>query len=153
MDQRPEVLSAVLSPSRSRALIRRVAGPIWLRIGFVAVLTVPGRRSGAPVQVTLFPVEVDGTWYLLSQYGVTDWVRNLRAAGRGELRRKGRTETFTAIEVDGDERDRVIAAFHAKTPKPFSRDFDQRPSAADHPTFRMEPTKQRAGEAREAIRP
>jgi len=153
MDQRPEVLSAVLSPSRSLAFVRRVAGPIWLRIGFVAVLTVPGRRSGAPVQVTLFPVEVDGTWYLLSQYGVTDWVRNLRAAGRGELRRKGRTETFTAIEVDGDERDRVIAAFHAKTPKPFGRDFDQRRSAADHPTFRMAPPGQDAGGAREATRP
>jgi deazaflavin-dependent oxidoreductase (nitroreductase family) len=153
MDQRPQVVSAALSPSRSLVLIRRVAGPAWLRVGFVAILTVRGRRSGAPVQVTLFPVEVDGTWYLLSQYRVTGWVRNLRAAGRGELRRKGRTETFTAIEVDGDERDRVIAAFHAKTPKPFSRDFDQRPSAADHPTFRMEPTKQPAGDAREAIRP
>lgn len=145
MDERPQVVSAALSPSRSLALIRRVAGPIWLRVGFVAVLTVPGLRTGAPIQVTLFPVEVDGTWYVLSQYGVTGWVRNLRAAGRGELRRKGRTETFTAIEVDGDERDRVIAAFHAKTPKPFSRDFDQRPSAADHPTFRMEPTGQDAG--------
>ena len=153
MNQRPQVVSAALSPSRSLALIRRVAGPIWLRIGFVAVLTVAGRRTGAPVQVTLFPVEVDGTWYVLSQYGVTGWVRNLRAAGRGELRRKRRTQTFTATEVDGDERDRVIAAFHAKTPKPFSRDFDQRPSAADHPTFRMEPTPQGAGEAREAIRP
>jgi deazaflavin-dependent oxidoreductase (nitroreductase family) len=153
MDQRPQVVSAALSRSRSLALIRRVAGPIWLRIGFVAILTVSGRRSGAPVQVTLFPVAVDGTWYLLSQYGVTGWVRNLRAAGRGELGRKGRTETFTATEVDGDERDRVIDAFHAKTPKPFSRDFDQRPSAADHPTFRMEPTRQGASEAREAIRP
>ena len=119
----------------------------------MAVLTVPGRRTGAPVQVTLFPVEVDGTWYLLSQYGVTGWVRNLRAAGGGELRRKGRRESFTAIEVDGDERDRVIAAFHVKTPKPFSRDFDQRPGAADHPTFRMERTRQAAGETREAIRP
>jgi hypothetical protein len=37
--------------------------------------------------------------------------------------------------------------------QPLSREFDQRPSAADHPTFRMEPRKQRAGEAREAIRP
>jgi hypothetical protein len=89
----------------------------------------------------------------MSQYGVTGWVRNLRAAGRGELRRKGRTETFTATEIDGDERDRVIAAFHSRMPKPFSRDFDERPSPADHPTFRMEPTTQGAGEAREAIRP
>ena len=62
-------------------------------------------------------------------------------------------DSFIAIEVNGDERDRVIVAFHAKTPKPFSRGFDQRPSAADHPTFRREPTKQRADEAREAIRP
>jgi hypothetical protein len=75
----------------------------------------------------------------MSQYGVTDWVRNLRAAGRSDLRRKDRTETFTAIEVDGDERDRVIAAFQARTPKPFKKDFDRHPSAADHPTFRVEP--------------
>lgn len=144
MDQGPHAANA-LSRSRSLALIRRVAGPIWLRIGFVAVLTVPGRRTGAPIRVTLFPVEVDGTWYLLSQYGVTGWVRNLRAAGHGELRRKGRTEAFTAIEVEGDERDRVIAAFRSRTPKPFSRDFDQRPSAADHPTFRLAPTAPAAG--------
>jgi deazaflavin-dependent oxidoreductase (nitroreductase family) len=103
------------------------------------VLEVRGRRTGTPLHVTLVPVEVDGTRYLLSQYGVTDWVRNLRAAGGGELRRKGRTEAFTATEVDGAERDRVIAAFYARTPKRLTRDFDQRTGAADHPTFRMEP--------------
>ena len=141
MDQRPQVVSAAVSPTRALALIRWVARPIWLRVGLAAVLEVSGRRTGTPRQVTLIPWEVDGTWYLLSQYGVTDWVRNLRAAGRGELRRKGRTEAFTAIEVDGNERDRVIATFHAKTPKPFSRDFDQRPGAADHPAFRVEPIR------------
>jgi len=62
-------------------------------------------------------------------------------AGRGELRHKGPTTAFTAVEVDGAERDRVIAAFHAKTPKPFRRDFDQRPDAADHPTFRVDPVE------------
>jgi len=139
MDQRPQVDSAPTSPSRALALIRRVARPIWLRVGISAVLEVPGRRTGTPVHVTVIPWEVDGTRYLMSQYGVTDWVRNLRAAGRGELRHRGRTEAFTAIEVEGDERDRVIATFRARTPKPFSRDFDQRPGAADHPTFRLEP--------------
>lgn len=145
MEEGHQGVSSGLSPSRSLAIIRRLAGPIWLRVGFVAVLTVPGRRTGAPVQVTLFPVEVDGTWYVLSHYGVTGWVRDLRVAGRAKLRRKGRTEVFNVTEVDGDERDRVIAAFHSKTPKPFSRDFDQRPSAVDHPTFRMEPTGQDGG--------
>ncbi len=138
MDERPEVVGAALSPSRSLTLIRRVARPIWLRVGLAAVLQVPDRRSGTPVQVTLIPWEVDGTWYLLSQYGVARWVRNLRAGGRRELRHKGRSEAFNAIEVEGDERDRVIATFRARTPKPFRRDFERRPGGADHPTFKLE---------------
>jgi deazaflavin-dependent oxidoreductase (nitroreductase family) len=139
MDERTEVVGAALSPSRTLTLIRRVARPIWLRVGIAAILEVPDRRSGTPIHVTLIPWEVDGTLYLMSQYGITQWVRNLRAAGRGELRSKGRAEPCMAKEVDGDERDRVIAAFKAKTPKPFRRDFDRRPTAGDHPTFRLQP--------------
>jgi hypothetical protein len=37
--------------------------------------------------------------------------------------------------------------------QPFSREGDQYPGAADHPTFRVEPPGQDAGEAREATRP
>jgi len=138
MDQRPQVASAATSASRRMRFLRWTQRPIWLLVGLAAVLEVPGRRTGRPRQVTLIPWEVDGTRYLMSQYGVTGWVRNLRAAGRGELRHKGRTQSFVAIEVDGDERDRVVATFTARTPKPFRRDFDQRPRAADHPTFRVE---------------
>lgn len=54
LDQKPQAVGAALSPSRWLTLVRRVTGPIWLRIGFVAVLTVPGGRTGAPVQVTHF---------------------------------------------------------------------------------------------------
>src|SRR3990170_873269 len=111
MDQRPQVVSAALAPTRAVALIRRIARPIWLLVGIAAVLEVPGRRTGTPLRVSLIPVEVDGTWYLMSFGGVTDWVRNLRAAGRGGLRRQGRTEGFTAIEGDGNEGDRGIAAY------------------------------------------
>ena len=118
--------------------MRRLAGPLWARVGFTAVLEVPGRRTGAPRQVTVFPIEVDGTWYLLSQYGACDWVRNLRAAGGGKLRRRGRTEAFGAIEVEGDERDWVIAAFRKKVPKSARVDFERLPTVTDHPTFRLE---------------
>jgi deazaflavin-dependent oxidoreductase (nitroreductase family) len=90
------------APSWAIALIRRIAGPIWSRGGITVVLTVPGRRSAAPQHVTLFPIEVGGTRYLLSQYGASDWVRNLRAAGRGELRRKGRTEAIAVRLVPGE---------------------------------------------------
>jgi deazaflavin-dependent oxidoreductase (nitroreductase family) len=119
--------------------MRRVFGPIWLRTGLIVTLSVPDRRTGKAVHVTLYPIEVDGRSYLFSQYGVSNWVRNLRAAGRGELRRKGRAEVFTAVEVADAERDRVYAAFQAKVPKLARRDSDQLPAAADHPVFRMEP--------------
>ena len=139
MDQRPQVVSAAVSPTRAVALMLRVFRPIMLGVGIAAVLEVPGRRTGTPRHVTLIPWKVDGTRYLLSRYGVTHWVRNLRAAGRGELRRKGHTEAFTAIEVDGNERDRVIAAFHARSNRLLNQDFNQ---LRTQPTIRpsgMEP--------------
>jgi len=138
--------NASLSPSRGVAFFRRVAGPIWLRMGVTAVLEVRGRHTGRPIKVTLFPVEVDGTRYVVSFGGVTGWVRNLRAAGGGELHRKGRGESITAVEVDGDERERAIAAYLARLGPirrdrdPVKKDFDRLPNAADHPTFRLEPT-------------
>ena len=125
--------------SRFIAISRLMFGRIWLRVGMTAQLDVRGRRTGAPHRTVLLPVDVGGTTYLLSQYGVSEWVRNLRAAGLGELRRKGRVASFTAVEVDGAERDRVIATFHAKAPKPFRADYEQRPDPADHPTFRVDP--------------
>ena len=129
-----------LPPNRAVALGRLLLRPLLLRAGIAGVLEVPGRRTGSDVSVTLALWEVDGTLYVMSQYGVTDWVRNLRAAGGGKLRHMGRTQAFTAIEVEGAERDRVIAAFRSKADRLLNRDFDRLPSAADHPTFRVEPS-------------
>jgi deazaflavin-dependent oxidoreductase (nitroreductase family) len=125
------------SPTRLVATVRRVLSPVWRRIGIVEVLEVPDRRSGAPVRSTIRPLEIDGTTYLISIYGDTAWVRNLRAAGGGSLARRGTVRAFQAVEVDGAERDRVIGAFHAGSPKPVNADFDQLGDAADHPTFRV----------------
>ena len=108
-------------------------------VGVAAILEVPDRRTGEPIRVTLIPVKVDGTWHVLGFGGVTGWVRNLRAAGRATLRRKGRTEAFTAIEVDGEEHERAIAAYFARRAGPVTRDFDRLPDSADHPVFRLEP--------------
>lgn len=139
MDQPSKIASVKLPPNRAVTLGRLLLRPMLLRAGIAGVLEVPGRRTGSVVQVTLALWEVDGTLYLMSQYGVTDWVRNLRAAGGGKLRHKGRTQAFTAIEVKGDERERVIAAFRSKADRFLNRDFDRLPRAADHPTFRVEP--------------
>ena len=48
--------------------------------------------------------EVGGSRHLVRLYGGSDGVRNLRAAGKGELSRKGRTEAFHAVEVPVDQR-------------------------------------------------
>ena len=128
--------AAALAPTRATAILRRLAGPLWLRTGITAVLEVDGRRTGRTVRVMLIPVKLDGAIYLLSFGGVTNWARNLRAAGRGVLRHRGRSQTFTAVEVDGAERDRVIAKYLAGS-GPIGKDFNRRPTAADHPTFKL----------------
>jgi deazaflavin-dependent oxidoreductase (nitroreductase family) len=137
MDQRLESGSLALAPTRRVALIRRLAGPIWQLVGVAAVLTVADRRTGTPRRVSLIPVKVDGNWYVLSFGGVTEWSRDLRAAGRGELRRRGRTRAFTAIEVDGEERNQVIAKY-LRGSGPVKNDFERRPDPADHPVFKLE---------------
>lgn len=66
------------------------------------VLRVRGRKSG---QFRSNPVNVltlDGARYLVAPRGLTDWVRNLRVAGTGELVVGRRVETFTAIELVGE---------------------------------------------------
>ena len=140
MERRSEGLIRPLSPTRTVALMRTVATPIWLRVGIVFVLEVAGRRTGANRRVTVYPVQLDGNLYVLAFGGITDWALNLRAAGRAVVWRQGRSEAFSAVEVDGDRRDRVIATYLARLPNRARKDFDRRPDAAQHPIFRLEPT-------------
>ena len=74
-------------------------------------LTVPGRRTGRARPVPVVPVEVGGIRYLVSPYGESDWARNLRAAGKATLTRKGKVETFQASEVTVPGRAAIIAAY------------------------------------------
>ncbi|WP_280338989.1 nitroreductase/quinone reductase family protein [Nocardia neocaledoniensis] len=64
------------------------------------LLAVRGRKSGewrtAMVNVL---TAADGSRYLVAPRGHTQWVRNLRVAGDGELRLGRKVETFTATEV------------------------------------------------------
>src|ERR1700730_18895613 len=55
------------------------------------VLAVKGRKSGEWRTTPVNPLRVDGTRYLGAPRGNTQWARNLRVVGTGELRirRKG----------------------------------------------------------------
>jgi deazaflavin-dependent oxidoreductase (nitroreductase family) len=72
------------------------------------MLTVPGRRTGLPRHTPLLCVPHEGRFLIAgSNWGQPAeplWVKNLEAAGAGELRFKGRTHRFTARRLTGDER-------------------------------------------------
>ena len=63
------------------------------------VLAVRGRTSGEWRTVPVNPLTIDGVTYLVAPRGVTEWVRNIRVAGNGQLRigRKHRDITVTEI--------------------------------------------------------
>jgi deazaflavin-dependent oxidoreductase (nitroreductase family) len=123
----------------SRFFMSHVVNPLTLWLGG-PTLTVRGRRTGRPIRTPIPTLEVDGARYLVSGGGDTHWVRN-PAAGEGELR-KGRTrEPFRAIEVTGDEHDRVVTAYREHMGWRAREFFAALPDPADHPVFRVGPTR------------
>ena len=125
---------------RSGMVMTHVVNPIVLRLGGTLVLTVPGRQSGRPRSVPLGrPFDLDGARYLVGGGGDTHWVRNLRAAGGGQLRFHGATTPFRAVEIDGPERDQIVAAYRAKQGRAVDGFFRELPEPADHPVFRVDP--------------
>ncbi len=75
------------------------------------VLAVKGRSTGEwrTTPVNLLPYE--GRRYLVAPRGETQWVRNLRAAGTGELRLGRRAETFRGRELTDEEKVPVLREY------------------------------------------
>jgi deazaflavin-dependent oxidoreductase (nitroreductase family) len=75
------------------------------------VLYVRGRKSGeqraTPVNLLTFESER----YLVAPRGETQWVRNLRVAGEGQLRVGRRVEQFTYTELTDDEKPALLRAY------------------------------------------
>ncbi|MGI9614433.1 MAG: nitroreductase family deazaflavin-dependent oxidoreductase [Acidimicrobiales bacterium] len=118
--------------------VRKVANPAIAGLGMATTLAVTGRSSGVERTVPVNVLEHDGKRYLLSPRGETDWVKNLRATGGGELRRRGTTERFTASEIDVAERPELIAAYRENWDSQVRKLFEQLPEPGDHPTFLIE---------------
>ena len=78
------------------------------------VLAVRGRKSGEWRTTPVNPLTLDGERYLIAPRGNTQWVRNMRVAGGGELRVGRRVEKFTATEVPVQDRPRVLRAYHTE---------------------------------------
>jgi deazaflavin-dependent oxidoreductase (nitroreductase family) len=111
------------------------------------ILEVRGRKSGRPRRNPVNPLDFEGARYLVAPRGHTQWVRNLRAAGEGQLLLGGRREHFTATEAANAEKEPILRAYLHRWKWEVGQFFDgvgpdsppeelQR-IAPDHPVFRI----------------
>jgi deazaflavin-dependent oxidoreductase (nitroreductase family) len=111
------------------------------------VLEVRGRSSGEPRRTPVNLLDFEGERYLVSPRGETQWVRNLRVSGEGRLFVGKRSESFTAVELAGDQKAPVIRAYLKRWKfevgvffdgvGPDSSEQEMLDAAPKHPVFRV----------------
>ena len=115
--QTPDIQTAAryLAPD---FVTRRIANPIMstlVKAGIGVrggrILQVRGRTTGEWRTVPVNPLTIDGSTYLVAPRGTTQWVRNLRAAGEGRLRKGRRSTPFVASEVVDADKPPIIRAY------------------------------------------
>ena len=115
--------------------------PIRWPCGWACAASPPSPwLAAAPASPTRFRsflsrLAVAATW--LRPHGESEWVRNLRAAGKGELSRRGQAEVFQAVEVPAGDRAAIIARYRQVAGRTVSPYFTKLPKAEDHPVFRI----------------
>ncbi|MEU0052788.1 nitroreductase family deazaflavin-dependent oxidoreductase [Streptomyces sp. NPDC006309] len=124
----------------------------WLaRHGFSlagsAEMSVRGRKSGQMQRVPVNPHTYDGGQYLVSARGHSQWVRNMRVAGGGELRVGRKVRAFTAVELPDAEKLPLLRTYLEKWGWEVNQYFAGVTSAStdaeiiacapDHPVFRI----------------
>jgi deazaflavin-dependent oxidoreductase (nitroreductase family) len=129
--------------NRAVAVLTRAGVSVWGS----RELRVRGRRSGewraTPVNLLGFV----GEYYLVAPRGETQWVRNLRVAGAGELRVGRRIQVFQASELADEEKLDVLRAYLKRWKAEVgvffggvganASDADLRRIAPNHPVFRL----------------
>jgi deazaflavin-dependent oxidoreductase (nitroreductase family) len=104
------------------------------------VLSVRGRKTGEWRSTPVNLLTLDGERYLVAPRGHTNWVRNLRAAGSGELRVGRRVEPFTAAELADDAKPPVLRAYLSRWKWEVGMFFDGvKPDAPDAELLRIAP--------------
>ena len=130
--------------NRVVALLTRLGISVWGS----RELRVRGRKSGewrtTPVNLLTF----EGARYLVAPRGTTQWVRNLRAAGGGELRVGRRVEVFGATEIADADKPPILRAYLKRWKFEVgvffdgvdakSSDAELRRISVDHPIFSVE---------------
>lgn len=130
--------------NRVVALMTKAGVSVWGS----RVLEVRGRKTGEPRRTPVNLLVFDGARYLVAPRGHTQWVRNLRASGEGQLWLGRRAEPFTATELPDDAKPPLLRAYLKRWKAevgvffggvgPDSSDADLRRIAPDHPVFKLD---------------
>jgi len=105
----------------------------------VHTLEVARRNAVAPQRVPVIPLEYDGSLFVVSARGESDWVKNVRAAGIVRMGQKGNFETYAATEVPADECSGIVTAYRKKAGREVNGYWKKLPAESDHPTFKLAP--------------
>jgi deazaflavin-dependent oxidoreductase (nitroreductase family) len=119
-------------------------------MGPLVLLRTRGRRTGLARTIPVAMLRHDGLQWLVSPFGDTAWVRNIRADAHAELGRGRRYRQVRLVEVDDDRKPEILRHYRrAFRAVPFVRHaFDAAPSdgprafqheAHRHPTFLIAP--------------
>jgi deazaflavin-dependent oxidoreductase (nitroreductase family) len=112
-----------------------------------AELSVRGRKSGVMQRIPVNPYRHGGEQYLVSARGHSQWVRNMRVAGGGELRVGRKVRRFTVTELPDDRKPAVLRGYldkwgwevnqYFQGVTAASTDEELTAAAPDHPVFRI----------------
>ena len=103
-------------------------------------LTVTKRGSNEQQQIPVVTVSLDGTRYLVSTRGESQWVKNVRANPTVTLTTKTGAVTYLARESPTSERPPVLTAYQQKAGRAVDGYFRKLPDPADHPVFALTAT-------------
>ena len=130
--------------NRVVALLTRLGISVWGS----RELRVRGRKSGEWRTTPVNLLTLDGARYLVAPRGTTQWVRNLRAAGGGELRVGRRVEVFRATEIADADKPPILRAYLKRWKLEVgvffdgvdatSSDAELQRISVDHPIFSVE---------------
>lgn len=99
----------------TRNIFNRLMGgftKLGLSVRGSRVLRVRGRTSGEWRTTPVNPLTIDGQTYLVAPRGVTEWVRNIRVAGGGELQLGRKNRPITVVELtDEDAKVTLLRAY------------------------------------------
>jgi hypothetical protein len=105
----------------------------------VHTLEVARRDAIHPQRVPVIPLMLDGSLFVVSARGESDWVRNVRAAGVVRVGQKGNFQTYATSEVPTGERADIVKAYRKKAGREVNAYWRKLPKDSDHPTFKLTP--------------